>query len=119
MADPAGGGRCPRLPLPVSRPERRRGGRRRLQAASTTMGRAWSAFNKSSACDTTPEARRNPSCIGTDGFRSIGAAANQFGQLLLELGSSRGGLGLQDLTAAELTDFPALSVCDAEAGRPS
>jgi len=39
------------------------GWRSRLQAASTTMGRAWSAFNKSSACDTTPGARRNPSVL--------------------------------------------------------
>ena len=29
------------------------------------------------------------------------------------------GLGLQDLTAAELTDLPALSACDAQAGRPA
>jgi len=58
-------------------------------------------------------ARRNPSCIGTGGFWSIGAAANQFGQLLSELGSGRGGLGLEGLTAAELTDLPALSACDA------
>jgi len=28
-------------------------------------------------------------------------------------------LGLQNLTAAELKDFPTLSACDAQAGRPS
>jgi len=28
-------------------------------------------------------------------------------------------LGLQNLTAAELTDFPALFACDAQAGPPS
>ncbi|MCD6337952.1 MAG: hypothetical protein J7M29_01025 [Verrucomicrobia bacterium] len=57
--------------------------------------------------------------LGRRQIQQLGAAVNQFGPLLLKPGSSRDGLGLQDLTAAELTDLPALSACDAQAGRPS
>ena len=38
---------------------------------------------------------------------------------LLKRVAASAALGLQELTAAELTDLPALSACDAQAGRPS